>query len=158
MSQLVHDVAPGAAIRFHTAFNSEFDFAEGIIELADAGADVIVDDVGYFAEPFFSDGMIAQAVDIVTGRGVAYFMSAGNQARDSYESAYRPLNVLARKGAPPVAELGKLGVARISVGGALAFTAVGGWVNAARELREQGTYAYFEQMAEGVKAVRAAFG
>jgi hypothetical protein len=49
-------------------------------------------------------------------------------------------------------------VARISVGGALAFTAIGGWVAAARELREQGTYAYFEQMAEGAKAVRAAFG
>ncbi len=70
----------------------------------------------------------------------------------------RPVNVLARKGAPPVSELGKLGVARISVGGALAFTAVGGWVGAARELREQGTYAYFDQMAEGARAVRAAFG
>ncbi len=70
----------------------------------------------------------------------------------------RPVNVLARKGAPPVAELGKLGVARISVGGALAFTAIGGWVNAARELREQGTYAYFDQMAQGVKAIRSAFG
>jgi 2-methylisocitrate lyase-like PEP mutase family enzyme len=69
----------------------------------------------------------------------------------------RPINVLARKGAPPVAELGELGVARISVGGALAFTAIGGWVSAARELREQGTYAYFEQMADGAKAVRAAF-
>jgi 2-methylisocitrate lyase-like PEP mutase family enzyme len=70
----------------------------------------------------------------------------------------RPVNVLARKGAPPVAELGKLGVARISVGGALAFAAVGGWVGAAKQLREQGTYAYFEQMAEGVKAVREAYG
>ncbi|MFZ1995862.1 MAG: isocitrate lyase/phosphoenolpyruvate mutase family protein, partial [Solirubrobacteraceae bacterium] len=69
----------------------------------------------------------------------------------------RPVNVLARKGAPPVAELGKLGVARISVGGALAFTAIGGWVSAARELRERGTYTYFEQMAEGAQAVRAAF-
>ena len=82
MSQLVHDVAPGAGIAFHTAFNSEFDFAEGIIELADAGADVIVDDVRYFAEPFFMDGMIAQAVDIVSARGVPYYSSAGNQARE----------------------------------------------------------------------------
>ena len=32
-----------------------------------------------------SDGMVAQAVDIVTERGVPYFSSAGNQARDSYE-------------------------------------------------------------------------
>ena len=98
MAQLIHDVAPGAAIRFHSAFNSEFDFAEGIIELADADATVIVDDVGYFAEPFFSDGMIAQAVDIVAARGVAYFSSAGNQARSSYENAYNPINVLVNAG------------------------------------------------------------
>jgi 2-methylisocitrate lyase-like PEP mutase family enzyme len=73
-------------------------------------------------------------------------------------SVDRPVNVLARKGTPPAAELGKLGVARISVGGALAFTAIGGWIGAARELREQGTYAYFDQMAEGAGAVRKAFG
>ena len=100
MAQLIHDVAPGAAIAFHTAFNSELDFAEGIIRLRDAGADVIVDDVRYFAEPFFSDGMIAQAVDIVAdgGDGVPYFSSAGNSARESYESDYRPVNVLTNAG------------------------------------------------------------
>jgi subtilisin family serine protease len=98
MAQLIHDVAPGAAISFHTAFNSEFDFAEGIIELADAGANVIVDDVGYFAEPFFSDGMIAQAVDIVAERGVPYYSSAGNGARDSYESEFRGINILVNAG------------------------------------------------------------
>ncbi len=98
MAQLIHDVAPGADIKFHTAFNSEFDFAEGIIELAEAGANVIVDDVRYFAEPFFSDGMIAQAVDIVAARGVPYFSSAGNQARDSYESEFRGINVQVNAG------------------------------------------------------------
>ena len=94
MAQLIHDVAPGAAISFHTAFNSERDFADGIIELADAGADVIVDDVRYFAEPFFMDGMIAQAVDIVSARGVPYYSSAGNQARDSYEHDFQGINLL----------------------------------------------------------------
>jgi subtilisin family serine protease len=94
MGQLVHDVAPGSSLAFHTAFESEFDFAEGILRLEQtAGADVIVDDVRYFAEPFFMDGMIAQAVDIVAARGVPYFSSAGNQARNSYESGYRGVNV-----------------------------------------------------------------
>jgi 2-methylisocitrate lyase-like PEP mutase family enzyme len=73
-------------------------------------------------------------------------------------SVDRPVNVLARPGAPTVPELGALGVARISVGGALAFAAFGGWIDAARELKEQGTYAYFERMTQGAKAVRAAFG
>jgi hypothetical protein len=76
----------------------KLDFAEGIIELADAGAQVIVDDVRYFAEPFFSDGMIAQAVDIVAGRGVPYFSSAGNQARNSYENDFSGISIQVNAG------------------------------------------------------------
>lgn len=93
MAQIVHDVAPGAGIAFHTAFNGELDFAEAIVDLAQAGADVIVDDVIYYAEPFFMDGMVAQAVDLVTARGVPYFSSAGNQARNSYQNVFRGTNV-----------------------------------------------------------------
>jgi subtilisin family serine protease len=89
MMQIIHDVAPGATQAFYSAFDGQASFANGIIALAEeAGADVIVDDVIYFGEPMFQDGIIAQAVDTVKRRGVAYFSSAGNQARDSYESAY----------------------------------------------------------------------
>jgi hypothetical protein len=88
MAQIVHDVAPGASLAFHTAFNGEADFAQGILDLANAGATVIVDDVAYFAEPMFQDGIIAQAVDTVKNQGVAYFSAAGNSARRSYESQF----------------------------------------------------------------------
>ncbi len=88
MMQLVYDVAPGVDLAFHTAFDGMADFANGIVELADAGADVIVDDVIYFAEPMFQDGIIAQAVDTVAARGVPYFSSAGNAGRDGYQSAF----------------------------------------------------------------------
>ena len=93
MMQLIHDVAPGATQAFHTAFDGMADFAQGIIDLADAGATVIVDDVSYLAAPFFQDGIIAQAVNQVAGRGVAYFSSAGNVARNSYESEFRPSGI-----------------------------------------------------------------
>jgi subtilisin family serine protease len=86
MMQMVHDVAPGAALAFHTADNSEADFAAGISALAAAGATVIADDVGYFDEPFFQDGIIAQAIDAVSAQGVAYFSAAGNNAQLSYEN------------------------------------------------------------------------
>ncbi len=90
MLQLVHDVATGADLAFHTAFLGQADFADGIIELAEAGSDVIVDDIIYFAEPMFQDGIIAQAIDQVVADGAAYFSSAGNNGRDSYESAFNP--------------------------------------------------------------------
>jgi subtilisin family serine protease len=89
MMQLIHDVAPGSPQAFYTAFVSEEDFADGIRALAKAGSKVIVDDIIYFAEPMFEDGIIAQAVDDVYKDGVAYFSSAGNDARLSYESRFR---------------------------------------------------------------------
>jgi hypothetical protein len=90
MAEIIHDVAPGAAMSFYTAFESRQDFANGIIALADDGAKIIVDDVGYFNEPWFQDGVIAQAVKSVTRRGVTYFSAAGNAGAASYESAYAP--------------------------------------------------------------------
>ena len=55
------------------------------------------------------------------------------------ESVPAPVNVLAVAGAPDVAELTKLGVRRVSTGGALAWAAYGALRDAARELRETGT-------------------
>jgi hypothetical protein len=93
MIEITHDVAPDAELAFHTAVNGQADFAQGIVDLADTGCDVIVDDIIYFAEPFFQDGIIAQAVDEVTRKGSVYFSAAGNEALRSYESVYRPTNV-----------------------------------------------------------------
>jgi hypothetical protein len=86
MLQIVHAVAPGAALAFYTADNSEADFANGIQALAAAGAKVIADDVGYFDEPFFQDGLVAQAVDTVEAAGVAYFSAAGNDSNLTYQN------------------------------------------------------------------------
>ncbi len=68
-----------------------------------------------------------------------------------------PVNVLARPGAPSVAELAALGVKRVSVGGAFAFAALGAALGAANELLHDGTYGFMELSAAGSRAVRAAF-
>jgi 2-methylisocitrate lyase-like PEP mutase family enzyme len=69
----------------------------------------------------------------------------------------RPVNVLMLPGVPPVPKLAAAGVARVSVGGAFAFAALGAVVEAARELQQDGTAGYFERMALGAAAARAAF-
>jgi hypothetical protein len=97
MLQIVHDVAPKAKLGFATANGGQLNFADNIRALAGdpaapnyrAGfkADVIVDDVIYLDEPFFQDGIVAQAVDEVVAKGVSYFSSAGNRpATQAYDS------------------------------------------------------------------------
>jgi subtilisin family serine protease len=79
MAQIVHDLAPGASIDFATAFTPDmFGFANNIRRLANAGAQVIADDVFYPEEPFFQDGPVAVAVNDVTAEGAAYFSAVGN--------------------------------------------------------------------------------
>ncbi len=88
MAELVYDIAPGATLLFATGtVGGAAGKAAAIRALADAGANVIVDDIFYMSEPFFQDGVIARAVDEVAARGVAYFASAGNRARQSWEAA-----------------------------------------------------------------------
>ena len=98
MMQIVHDVAPGAALAFYTAESSEADFAAGIGKLATAGARIIADDVGYFDEPFYQDGLVAQAVDAAEAGGAAYFVAAGNDGNASYENTAPSFATLASSG------------------------------------------------------------
>lgn len=84
MLQIVHDLAPHASLAFATAFESEESFAQNIERLAapvsagGADADVIVDDVAWFEEPFFQDGPVAAAINEVTAAGVTYLSATGN--------------------------------------------------------------------------------
>ena len=81
-----------------------------------------------------------------------------DEIRSVVDSVDRPVNVLAMRGGPPVADLEAAGVRRISVGGAFAYAALGAVVAAAQELRDRGTYGYLEQVKVGVTAARSAFG
>jgi 2-methylisocitrate lyase-like PEP mutase family enzyme len=77
--------------------------------------------------------------------------------RDLTSAVDLPVNVLVLPGMPSVSELADAGVSRISVGGAFAFAALGAAAEAARELREDGSYGYWETAAKGAKAAREAF-
>jgi 2-methylisocitrate lyase-like PEP mutase family enzyme len=58
-----------------------------------------------------------------------------------------PVNVLALRDGPPVAELAALGVRRVSTGGALARVAYGAVLAAATQLQDTGTSAYLDGVA-----------
>ena len=85
-------------------------------------------------------------------------MTDAGEIRSLVESVDRPVNVLALPDTPSVPELEAMGVRRISVGGAFAYVGLGAVITAAQELRDHGTYGYWDQARIAVTAVRSAFG
>jgi hypothetical protein len=84
MLEIVHDLAPGAKLYFAGAdlMTSDADFAANILTLRNTyGCDIIVDDLTWFNEGAFQDGVIAQAVNTVKASGALFFSSAGNAGR-----------------------------------------------------------------------------
>lgn len=84
-------------------------------------------------------------------------LSDADEIRAVVEAVDRPVNVLALPGGPTVPELAAAGVARISVGGAFAYAALGAVVEAAEELRGPGTYGFWDRCRVGAGAARSAF-
>jgi 2-methylisocitrate lyase-like PEP mutase family enzyme len=65
-----------------------------------------------------------------------------DQIRAVIEAIDRPLSVMVWQNVPPVSELAEAGVSRISVGSTFALAAYGALIEAARELRDAGTYGF----------------
>jgi 2-methylisocitrate lyase-like PEP mutase family enzyme len=72
-------------------------------------------------------------------------------------SVDRPVNVIVRPGGPTVGELAAAGARRISVGGSFSYVAVAAVAAAAKELQEQGTLGFMDQVIEGAGLARAAY-
>jgi 2-methylisocitrate lyase-like PEP mutase family enzyme len=68
-----------------------------------------------------------------------------------------PVNVLSVPAAPPISELAAAGVARVSVGSGFMWAAMGAVVDAANELREKGTYGFWQGARRGAAASQQAF-
>jgi 2-methylisocitrate lyase-like PEP mutase family enzyme len=95
----------------------------------------------------------AAGADVVFAPGLAQL----DEIRSIVTSVDVPVSVLAVPGTPPVAELAAAGVARISVGGAFSYVALAAVVGAATELREQGTFGYWEQAGAGMRIARSTY-
>ena len=113
MLEIVHDLAPGAALGFAQSGPDEAGFAQNILGLAISGCNVIVDDALYFDESPFEDGPVAQAVNTVTTNGVLFFSSAGNegnkddQTSGTWEGDFRANGTLPATGSTsPVHDFG----------------------------------------------------
>jgi hypothetical protein len=92
MAELIHQVAPGATLDFATGFGADdTTFASAVTALKNAGANIIVDDLGFYTEPVYQlGGPIDNAVSAAIASGVDYFTSAGNSHNDYLNSTFTP--------------------------------------------------------------------
>ena len=87
-------------------------------------------------------------------------LTTADEIRTVCSSVTKPVNVLmGLKGAPPltVAELGELGVRRISVGSGFSLAALTAFLHAAREVIEEGAFTYADE-AMYISELTAMFG
>ncbi|CAG8998255.1 MAG: hypothetical protein CENE_00197 [Candidatus Celerinatantimonas neptuna] len=99
MAEVIHDIAPGAAISFHSAApTSQETFVNSLNDLCKSkanggpGVDIIVDDAFYFGEPYYQEGITNQAIQNCIKKGVMYFTIAGNDADRDYQFKYKDIN------------------------------------------------------------------
>ena len=95
--EIVHDIAPGARLAF-SGPSTSLEMVESIQYLATeafggSGVDIIVDDLGFLGEPYFADGMVAEAAQEAVDAGVVFASSAGNDGRSYYQGDYTAGNV-----------------------------------------------------------------
>ena len=76
--EIVHDLAPGAELYFATGNGGQARMAVNIEALCKAGANVIVDDIGYLLEAAFQDDIVAKGVNAAVAGGCYFFSAGGN--------------------------------------------------------------------------------
>ena len=91
MAEAIYDEAPGiSGILFETGYGGPAAKAWAIDNLVAHGARVIADDTSDISEPYWQDGIVAQAVDRAKAAGVAYVAAAGNDAGHVWEAYWVP--------------------------------------------------------------------
>jgi hypothetical protein len=87
MLEIIHRLAPGATLRFATGFTGDVTMATNIKKLANSGCRIIVDDITYLNESPFQDGIIGQAVNDVSSKGILFFSAAGNDGSKTHNTS-----------------------------------------------------------------------
>ena len=82
--EIVHDLAPGAELYFATGSGGQAQMAANIEALCEAGANVIVDDIGYTNEAAFQDDIVAQGVNAAVAGGCDFFTAGSNDGNLTY--------------------------------------------------------------------------
>jgi hypothetical protein len=79
MLEIIHDMAPGAALAFHGTGGGTAGHVTAVQQLVAAGVNVIAEDLAFDAEPAFQQGVVANAREAAAIGGVSVHSSSGNR-------------------------------------------------------------------------------
>jgi len=79
MLEIVHDMAPGAALAFHATGGGTAGHVTAVQNLVAAGINVIAEDLAFDAEPAFQRGVVATARENAAAGGISVHSSSGNR-------------------------------------------------------------------------------
>jgi len=91
MMEIIHDIAPGATLLYHDfGGGAQNDFISAAESLINAGARIIVDDVGFLEVPYFEDGFTAENLNRILAEHpeVIIVSAAGNNAEVHYQNKF----------------------------------------------------------------------
>jgi subtilisin family serine protease len=88
--EIVHDIAPGAQLRFAN-FGTSLEFIAAVDFLA-ANSDVVIDDIGFLQKPYDQTSDVssntAEELNRAANRIRGYYTSVGNQALSHYQEIF----------------------------------------------------------------------
>jgi hypothetical protein len=82
MLEIIHDMAPGAGLAFHTTGGGVAGHVTAVTNLVLAGVDVITEDLAFDREPAFQQGAVAAAREGAAALGIPVHSSSGNRGGD----------------------------------------------------------------------------
>jgi len=86
--EIIHDCAPDATLIFTTG-NTSLEFIQSVNALRSVGAQIIIDDLAFLADPYFEDGPTAGNHRLAAA-GALMVTSAGNRALAHYQDMFVP--------------------------------------------------------------------
>lgn len=92
MLEIIHDLAPDADLYFYAYGGSSAEFKKAVSYLAQAGCQIICDDLYFFQQPFLEDGDVADHIrNVLTAYpDLIYITVSGNFASLHYQGSWKP--------------------------------------------------------------------
>ncbi len=90
--EILHDMVPNATLGFCGGQDEAITTADYVTCAeklqTEFGAQIIVDNVGFYGEPYFEDGAIAKATAEAVANGVLWVSASGNDAESHYQATF----------------------------------------------------------------------